>query len=73
MLGLFETSGVPWNVDEIPNDFTFGEIEPDWDSTLLQFIILCLFFIFILSNLILFLTPRHRNGHLYRGCYVKSS
>jgi len=31
MLGLFETMGAPWNVDEIPNDFSYGEIEPDWD------------------------------------------
>ena len=32
MLGLFETMGAPWNVDKIPNDFSYGEIEPDWDS-----------------------------------------
>lgn len=32
MLGLFETLGASWNAEEIPNDFSFGEIEPDWDS-----------------------------------------
>ena len=31
MLGLFERMGAPWNVEEIPNDFSFGEIEPDWN------------------------------------------
>jgi 4-methylaminobutanoate oxidase (formaldehyde-forming) len=31
MLGLFERMGAPWNVEGIPNDFSFGEIEPDWD------------------------------------------
>jgi hypothetical protein len=34
MLGLFESTGAPWNVQEIPNDFSYGEIEPDWDSKL---------------------------------------
>jgi 4-methylaminobutanoate oxidase (formaldehyde-forming) len=33
MLGFFESIGAAWNVDEIPKDFSFGEIEPDWEST----------------------------------------
>lgn len=31
MLGLFEPVGVAWNLEDIPADFCFGEIEPDWD------------------------------------------
>lgn len=31
MLGLFEAKGAPWKGEGIPNDFNFGEIEPDWD------------------------------------------
>lgn len=31
MVGIFEARAKPWNVDGIPNDFTFGEIPPDWD------------------------------------------
>lgn len=31
MLGLFEPVGATWNLDGIPDDFAFGEIEPDWD------------------------------------------
>ncbi len=31
MLGLFEPGAAPWKLDGIPSDFTFGEIEPDWD------------------------------------------
>ena len=31
MVGLFEWNGAPWNVKKIPNDFSFGEIGPDWD------------------------------------------
>ena len=31
MLGLFEPVGASWNLDGIPADFAFGEIEPDWD------------------------------------------
>lgn len=31
MLGLFERMGAPWCVDGIPETFSFGEIEPDWD------------------------------------------
>ncbi|MEO1198668.1 MAG: FAD-dependent oxidoreductase [Pseudomonadota bacterium] len=31
MLGLFEPRGAAWQLDGIPDDFQFGEIEPDWD------------------------------------------
>lgn len=31
MLGLFEPGAAPWKLDRIPDDFAFGEIEPDWD------------------------------------------
>ncbi len=31
MLGLFEPGAAPWKLDGIPDDFCFGEIEPDWD------------------------------------------
>jgi 4-methylaminobutanoate oxidase (formaldehyde-forming) len=31
MIGLFETICAPWKVDGVPKDFSFGEIEPDWD------------------------------------------
>ncbi|MDH5797064.1 MAG: FAD-dependent oxidoreductase, partial [Paracoccaceae bacterium] len=31
MLGLFEPGAAPWNLSKIPEDFAFGEIEPDWD------------------------------------------
>ena len=31
MVGMFEPDCAPWNVDGIPNDFSFGEIKPDWD------------------------------------------
>jgi 4-methylaminobutanoate oxidase (formaldehyde-forming) len=31
MLGLFEPVAAPWAMDGIPKDFTFGEINPDWD------------------------------------------
>lgn len=31
MIGLFEPECAPWRIDGIPNDFTFGEINPDWD------------------------------------------
>lgn len=31
MIGLFEWMGAPWNVNNIPRDFSFGEITPDWD------------------------------------------
>ncbi len=31
MIGLFEPEAAPWNLDRIPDDFSFGEIEPDWE------------------------------------------
>jgi len=31
MIGMFEPVCAPWNVDAIPDDFTFGEIAPDWE------------------------------------------
>ena len=31
MVGLFEPLCAPWNVKGIPDDFSFGEITPDWD------------------------------------------
>ena len=31
MIGLFESVCAPWNVDGIPEDFSFGVIQPDWD------------------------------------------
>ncbi len=31
MIGMFEPVCAPWNVRGIPNDFSFGEIQPDWD------------------------------------------
>ena len=31
MIGLFEPVCAPWNVRGVPNDFSFGEISPDWD------------------------------------------
>ena len=31
MIGLFEPMCAPWNVGGIPDDFSFGEIQPDWD------------------------------------------
>jgi 4-methylaminobutanoate oxidase (formaldehyde-forming) len=31
MIGLFEPKCAPWNVQGIPDDFSFGEIQPDWD------------------------------------------
>ena len=31
MIGLFEPVCAPWMVNRVPEDFTFGEIEPDWD------------------------------------------
>jgi len=31
MVGMFEPVCAPWRVDGIPDDFTFGEIEPDWE------------------------------------------
>ncbi|HEX9259937.1 MAG TPA: FAD-dependent oxidoreductase, partial [Acidimicrobiales bacterium] len=31
MIGLFEPVCAPWKVDGIPDDFSFGDIAPDWD------------------------------------------
>eukprot|EP00941_MAST-03F_sp_MAST-3F-sp1_P006407 g6407.t1 len=31
MVGLFESHAAAWNVDKIPNDCSFTEIQPDWD------------------------------------------
>ncbi|MBV8497048.1 MAG: FAD-dependent oxidoreductase, partial [Gammaproteobacteria bacterium] len=31
MVGIFEDRARPWNIEEIPADFAFGEIPPDWD------------------------------------------
>jgi 4-methylaminobutanoate oxidase (formaldehyde-forming) len=31
MIGLFEPVCAPWKVDGIPQDFSFGELPPDWD------------------------------------------
>jgi glycine cleavage system aminomethyltransferase T/glycine/D-amino acid oxidase-like deaminating enzyme len=31
MLGMFEPVCAPWQVDGIPEDFSFGELKPDWD------------------------------------------
>ena len=31
MIGLFETVCAPWSVERVPDDFAFGEIQPDWD------------------------------------------
>ncbi|MCX5747024.1 MAG: FAD-dependent oxidoreductase [Proteobacteria bacterium] len=31
MIGLFEPICAPWKIDGIPADFSFGEIQPDWD------------------------------------------
>ncbi len=31
MIGLFEPVCAPWKVDGVPDDFSFGEIQPDWE------------------------------------------
>jgi 4-methylaminobutanoate oxidase (formaldehyde-forming) len=31
MIGLFEPDCAPWSVEGIPEDFSFGELPPDWD------------------------------------------
>lgn len=31
MIGLFEPICAPWKVSGVPEDFSFGEIEPDWE------------------------------------------
>ncbi len=31
MFGLFESVCAPWKVDGVPDNFSFGELPPDWD------------------------------------------
>jgi 4-methylaminobutanoate oxidase (formaldehyde-forming) len=31
MVGLFEAVCAPWRVDGVPEDFSFGQLPPDWD------------------------------------------
>lgn len=31
MIGLFEPVCAPWQVGRVPDDFSFGELPPDWD------------------------------------------
>lgn len=31
LFGIFEPVSAPWALDGIPKNFTFGEIQPDWD------------------------------------------
>jgi 4-methylaminobutanoate oxidase (formaldehyde-forming) len=31
MIGLFEPVSAPWRVEGIPEQFSFGELDPDWD------------------------------------------
>ncbi|MFM1847831.1 MAG: hypothetical protein RL417_1305 [Pseudomonadota bacterium] len=31
MIGLFEPVAAPWKLEGIPNDFSFGDLPPDWD------------------------------------------
>ncbi|MGH6771043.1 MAG: GcvT family protein [Xanthobacteraceae bacterium] len=31
LVGLFEPVCAPWNIEGIPDDFSFGEIPPDWE------------------------------------------
>ena len=31
MIGLFEPVCAPWKVEGVPEDFSFGELPPDWD------------------------------------------
>lgn len=31
MVGIFEPEAAAWMVDEIPKDFSFGEIQPNWE------------------------------------------
>ncbi|MDT8320412.1 MAG: FAD-dependent oxidoreductase, partial [Xanthomonadales bacterium] len=31
MVGMFEPDCVPWKVEGIPEDFSYGELPPDWD------------------------------------------
>jgi 4-methylaminobutanoate oxidase (formaldehyde-forming) len=34
LVGLFESVCAPWQIEGIPQDFSFGEIQPDWDRML---------------------------------------
>ena len=31
MVGLFEPDCKPWQIDGVPDDFSFGDLPPDWD------------------------------------------
>ena len=31
LIGLFEPVCAPWQIGAVPNDFSFGELPPDWD------------------------------------------
>lgn len=31
MIGLFEPKCAPWKIEGVPEDFSFGELAPDWD------------------------------------------
>ncbi|GMU60104.1 MAG: sarcosine dehydrogenase [Myxococcaceae bacterium] len=31
MIGLFEPKCAPWKIEGVPEDFSFGELSPDWD------------------------------------------
>ncbi|MEA1902924.1 MAG: FAD-dependent oxidoreductase [Actinomycetota bacterium] len=31
LIGLFEPVAAPWKVEGVPEDFSFGELPPDWD------------------------------------------
>ncbi|MEW5739484.1 MAG: FAD-dependent oxidoreductase [Myxococcota bacterium] len=31
MIGLFEPRCAPWKIEGVPEDFSFGELAPDWD------------------------------------------
>ncbi len=31
MIGLFEPVCAPWKIEGVPDDFSFGEIQPDWE------------------------------------------
>lgn len=31
MIGLFEGIAAPWQIDSIPDNFSFGELQPDWE------------------------------------------
>ena len=31
MVGMFEPKCAPWKIEGIPDDFSFGELDPDWD------------------------------------------